>query len=95
MSRQPQHSRALRRGRFRAPSSADSFPVCYERLEDRCLLSGANFSLVKTDLGAILGKLQTAVTGEVLGKTMPLLGSNLQSSSQAKFLPTIQDKITS
>ncbi|HEV3082685.1 MAG TPA: hypothetical protein VGY66_23075, partial [Gemmataceae bacterium] len=62
-----------------------------EELEDRCLLSvGAD---IQSALDGILAPLSSAVSGEVFGVEIPIVGSALKNSDTAKFLTNLQSTL--
>jgi Ca2+-binding RTX toxin-like protein len=64
-----------------------------ERLEDRTLLTGPDYSMVKQGLDGVLGGLQAAASGRILGIDIPIVGAALKDSTEAKFFDAFKTSI--
>src|SRR4051794_32749983 len=71
------------------------YRLTLERLEDRTLLTGPDYSMVKQGLDGLLGGLQDAASGRILGINIPIVGAALKDSPQAKFLDSFKTSIDS
>ncbi len=94
MARRDWLGRMRRATRSSGTGRRRAFVPHVEGLEERCVPAGIDFTQVKAQLPGVLTTYQQAVNQEVLANPLPLVGSGLQSGTDAKFIDALNTKLT-